>query len=150
MNKNYTIVALVIFLAAVGVAVYGFTGKKTAEETFTPPAPASDSKSALTRINEEDAITVAVTPVTLSGDPLEFEIVMDTHAGSLDADLETAASLKDSAGKTYAPLAVEGDPPGGHHRSALLKFPKPDSSGQITLILRGVGEVPERTFSWNP
>jgi hypothetical protein len=62
----------------------------------------------------------------------------------------TAVSvLSDGKGHDKKPLSWQGDPPGGHHRKGVLAF-KPFSSAPETLTvnIRQVGSVPERTFTW--
>lgn len=57
--------------------------------------------------------------------------------------------LIDGAGREYAPLAWDGDPPGGHHREGILKFKalaqKPET---IKLAIRGIGGINEQIFAW--
>ena len=48
------------------------------------------------------------------------------------------------------PMAWEGDPPGGHHRKGVLVFkPLDPMPATITLDVREVGGVADRTFTWN-
>lgn len=57
--------------------------------------------------------------------------------------------LVDASGKQYRPLAWEGDPPGGHHRKGVLVFESIDPPPRsVTLKLRRIGSVPERSFTW--
>lgn len=99
--------------------------------------------------SSEGAVIVTVLPKTVSESGWEFEITLDTHSGALDEDMVAVAVLVDDAGKEYAPLAWEGDSPGGHHREGILKFealaPKPET---IKLVIRGVGGISERVFIW--
>ncbi len=112
----------------------------------------SKSSSLETKENTEGPVSVAVTPLSLDNGPptWNFEIVLDTHSGSLDADLVAVSELVDDQGKSYKPISWEGDNPGGHHREGVLKFnpisPKPKS---VELKIKNVGGVPERRFKWD-
>jgi len=79
-----------------------------------------------------------------------FQITLTTHAGSLDEDLVEISSLVDEEGNKLDPIRWEGADPGGHHREGTLVFPqfsqKPKS---VKLILKDIGEIPERSFIWN-
>ncbi len=95
-------------------------------------------------------MTVVVTPLELgAGEPAVFQLVFDTHSVDLDFDVAAAAKLTDDQGTTFGASAWSGDPPGGHHRKGTLTFPK--TIGQaisVTLTLRGIAGVKERTFRW--
>ncbi|HEY7459950.1 MAG TPA: hypothetical protein VH765_14495, partial [Xanthobacteraceae bacterium] len=69
-------------------------------------------------------VRVVVTPTALGPGAAvwEFQVVMDTHSKPLNEDLAQAAALVDDDGKRHAPVAWQGDPPGGHHRKGVLKF----------------------------
>jgi hypothetical protein len=58
--------------------------------------------------------------------------------------------LKDNSGRVYQATTWEGSGPGGHHRKGILEFPKLEGNTEsITLIIRKVAKVPERTFEWS-
>jgi len=100
--------------------------------------------------NRENSVRIDVIPVQLTFDqPAKFEIRLNTHSVNLSQDLVTVSTLTDSNGKKYLPSKWDGSPPGGHHRSGILEFPaingKPES---VTLTIREVASVPERTFTW--
>jgi hypothetical protein len=60
------------------------------------------------------------------------------------------SSLKDNTGRVYQATAWQGSEPGGHHRKGVLEFPKlEDNTDSITLIIRNVANVLERTFEWS-
>lgn len=94
-------------------------------------------------IQEADGVTFNVVP-RVSGSEILFDIVMDTHQGSLDIDLTKAVVLRDK-NSTSQPIGWSGDPPGGHHRKGVLTFSKPDGSFELLLNIGG------RTvsFKWN-
>ena len=93
-------------------------------------------------------VTVKATPRALSGGAWEFDIVFDTHTQELKDDLMKSAALV-ADGKTLAPAAWQGDPPGGHHRKGVLKFdavnPRPKT---MELTIARSGEPKARSFRW--
>lgn len=103
------------------------------------------------RSNRENRVRVDVKPVQLTpGQPPRFEVRMNTHSETLGEDMVAVSSLKDNAGRVYQATAWQGSGPGGHHRKGVLEFPKlEDNTDSITLIIRKVANVPERTFEWS-
>ena len=101
-----------------------------------------------TKSSSAGGVTVKAVPRALSGGVWEFEIAFDTHSQDLKDDLVKSASLV-AGGKTLAPAAWEGDPPGGHHRKGVLKFnainPPPQ---EIELRIARPGEPQARSFRW--
>jgi len=80
---------------------------------------------------------------------MKFDVSMNTHQGSLDLDLTKISFLEDDKGNMYQPLSWEGSPPGGHHRSGTLGFPRlREKTKFIKLIIKSVYDVPERVFKW--
>lgn len=126
----------------------------------TPSAPAASTSgdtapvgSDLTQTKEEASVTVTVTPLNLA-DPsaatLDFEVSLDTHSVDLAYNLMSIAILRSDAGEEVQPTKWNGPGGGGHHMSGTLSFPQMQDRGQsLTLILRGVANVPERAFEWN-
>ena len=102
------------------------------------------------RSNRENRVRVDVKPVQLTpGQPARFEVRMNTHSETLGEDMVAVSSLKDNAGRVYQATAWQGSAPGGHHRKGVLEFPDlEDNTASITLILKGIANVPERTFMW--
>lgn len=104
-----------------------------------------------TKTDDRSPVTIKVTPVEFGKDAKtwKFQIVLDTHSGSLDQDPTKVISLSDDKGNIYQPIAWEGPGPGGHHREGVLQFtslsPAPPA---ITLKIRDVGGVTERNFIW--
>jgi len=111
------------------------------QKTDQAVVPTFESKS-----DDQAGITVTVTPVSFD-ESSNFEIILDTHSGDLSVDLAKVATLVDSAGKSYLPVAWEGDPPEGHHRSGILKFPLVDTDGFVIKIV-DVSGGEERVFEW--
>jgi hypothetical protein len=99
---------------------------------------------------EANRVQVDVKPVQLAtGKPANFEVRMSTHSVELDQDLTAVCSLRDDQGREYKPLKWKGSPPGGHHRSGVLAFPPLEGNPKsVTLIIRTIASVPQRTFAW--
>ncbi len=104
------------------------------------------------RASDAGDIKVVVTPKVLNATARvwEFEIVMDTHTKPLKDDLVQVAVLVDAAGRRYAPIAWQGDPPGGHHRKGVLQFTAPtEMPVAVELQIAGIGGVATRMFRWD-
>jgi hypothetical protein len=98
----------------------------------------------------ENMVQVEVKPVQLTaGKPASFEVSMNTHSVDLSQDLTAVATLKDDQGREYKPWNWQGSSPGGHHRSGTLAFPAlAVNAKSVTLIIRKIADVPERSFQW--
>lgn len=105
-------------------------------------------RSITSRVNR---VTVDVRPEQLAnGQPVKFLVRMNTHSVNLAEDMLAVSELRDNKGNTYQPLNWQGSPPGGHHRSGTLEFPKLEGTPKtVTLIIRNVSLVPERIFQWD-
>ncbi len=110
-----------------------------------PAATAFDTKS-----NSGGSVSVDVRPASLSpGQPVAFDVAMNTHSVDLIDDMIQIAILRDDAGKIYNPVAWEGPGGGGHHRSGTLKFAALAGKPKyVELIIKGLAKVPERVFRW--
>ena len=109
-----------------------------------------DARAYEMKSNGENRVRVDVKPVQLApGQPAKFEVRMNTHSETLGEDMVAVSSLKDNAGRVYQATAWQGSAPGGHHRKGVLEFPDlADSAATITLIIKGIANVPERIFEW--
>lgn len=104
-----------------------------------------------TKTDDRAPVTIKVTPVEFgkSAGTWKFDIVFDTHSGSLDEDPREIATLIDEEGNAYRSLAWEGAGPGGHHREGVLVFAPISPLPQlITLKIQAIGGIAERTFTW--
>lgn len=103
-----------------------------------------------TQTSNRSAVTLKVTPKTVHGDVLEFEMVFDTHTQELNDDLLKSAVLVGRDGTQVVPTAWNGDPPSGHHRKGVLQFnapkPRPDV---LELRVSRPGEPAPRVFKWD-
>ena len=98
----------------------------------------------------ENGVRVEVVPIQVEqGRQIRFEVRMNTHSVPLDQDLMTVSALKDDRGNIFDPVSWKGSPPGGHHRSGILSFPKMSANmNMLTLIFKGVSGVEKREFQW--
>ncbi len=113
--------------------------------------PAQAQSGALSaRTSDANGVRIVVKPKPVAaGAAWEFDVTMDTHTTPLDADLTKAAVLLDDNQQRYAATAWTGDPPGGHHRKGVLRFPAP--AGKITSFevqMEEVGGSAKRVFRW--
>jgi hypothetical protein len=97
-----------------------------------------------------NGVRVTVIPTVLVPDQqAKFDLSFNTHSVELDQDLTAVAELNDDQGRSLRPRQWDGSPPGGHHRKGTLIFPAlPASVKSVTLTIRNVADVPERTFTW--
>lgn len=104
-----------------------------------------------TKSNSGGSVDVEVTPTALNiGEPMAFDLAMNTHSVDLSDDMTQIAVLRDDAGKEYKPTAWEGGEPGGHHRAGVLKFAALTSKPKyLELVIKGLARVPERVFRWD-
>lgn len=128
--------------------IFTVIGILAATGTVAPSAVAGPDLA--TRTNDSGGVRVVVTPKSVgTGAVWEFDVTMSTHVEPLNADLVKTAALVDGDNRRYTPLAWEGDPPGGHHRKGVLRFPSPaQSGGTFKLQIGGVGGNSVRTFQW--
>lgn len=122
-----------------------------AGQTPMPEAPATG----LTQVNEGGEVTVKATWLADQERPT-FSIALDTHSVALDGyDLAQLAVLRvDDV--TVSPIRWAA-PAGGHHREGTLTFPSTSNQGnqliteqsqKVELVLRRIGNVPERVLTW--
>lgn len=104
-----------------------------------------------TQSQSAGSVDVDVTPKVLEvGQPLAFQIVMNTHSVDLGDDMTQITILRDETGKEYRPTTWEGQAPGGHHRSGLVKFDSLTVKPKfVELVIKGLAKIPERIFRWD-
>ncbi|MHB1390612.1 MAG: hypothetical protein ACYCXF_05160 [Thermoleophilia bacterium] len=139
-----TVAALAVFAGACGG---GDQKSDTAGDIATSASGALLPK----QTSQSGEVEVAVAPTGLSAAAVtwDFKISIDSQGAELNEDLMSAAVLVDDSGREYMAVGYEGDPPGGTHREGIVKFapisPEPKT---VTLKLRGVGGIGERSFAW--
>lgn len=126
-------------IVVLAVAVFGLTA--CGSSSSPKAAPAFDARKIT--VGEID---VSITPIRLDATGAEFNIVFDTHAGSLDTDVAGNATLTVNTTRWTAPI-WSGDGPGGHHRSGTLRFTAAGpATGTAELTISGLS-APANT-SW--
>lgn len=111
----------------------------------------SEAQEGLTRRDTQGPVTVAVTLIhaPVPGAPVRAKVVLDTHSAGLDGvAFEQAVALRTAEGAEVRATAVEQTSGSGHHREAVLVFPPSASGGSIQIVVKNVGGVAERTFTW--
>lgn len=156
---------IIVGLAAVTLFYFGIFNREQPQPSNNPLRQ-SDSEASQqteqpvntaqgnweTKVDDQPPITIKVTPIEFGkgAETWKFQVVLDTHSGSLDDDLLTVVSLADDQGDTYRPTAWEGPGPGGHHLEGTLTFnPVQPLPGYVELKIKNVGGVPKRSFRWN-
>ena len=113
----------------------------------------SEAQEGLTRRDAQGSVTVVVTllPASTPGAPIKAKVVLDTHSVALDGvAFEQAVVVRTPDGAEVPPTAVEQASGSGHHREAVLVFPPVAQPGPVRIVVRNVGGVAERTFTWEP
>lgn len=114
-------------------------------------AGSSEAQERLTKRDGQGPVSVSV---TLSAAPevgalLKAKVVLDTHSVALDGiKFEEAVALRLPDGTDIAPAAVEQATGSGHHREAVLVFAPLARPGDVHIVVKNVGGVAERSFSW--
>jgi hypothetical protein len=123
----------------------------TKAPTATSPAASNTAASFEIQSSSGGSVTVDVKPTTLIvGEPVVFEVAMNTHSVNLADDMTKISFLRDDAGQEYKPTAWDGAEGGGHHRSGSLKFAALTSKPKyVELVIKGLAQVPERVFKWD-
>lgn len=146
---------IIIGLAAVALFYFGIFNRKQPQPSNNqqieqPVNTVRDNWE--TKTDDQPPVTIKITPVELGKgtETWKFQIVFDTHSGSLDDDLLAAVSLVDDKGNIYQKISWEGPGPGGHHREGTLAFnPIQPPPKYVELKIKDVGGVLERSFRWN-
>lgn len=154
------VLATLLLVACAGAPTPTAAPVSTKAPTATSPAvsnlaasSASKSNGAAfeTQSNAGGSVTVDVKPATLIvGEPVVFDVAMNTHSVDLSDDMTKISILRDDAGQEYKPTAWDGPEGGGHHRSGSLKFAAlATKSKYVELVIKGLAQVPERVFKWD-
>ena len=136
-------------------SVSNITPAPTEDPALLPIFPNAAGNSDLSRLDEQGAVVVEVTPLNLDtpADTLEFDITMNTHSVDLIMDLAALSVLSTDTGLRLQ--ATEWDATaGGHHVSGKLIFPAMNDGTSIledasTLTLTIVNvDAASRVFEW--
>jgi hypothetical protein len=109
----------------------------------------------MTRIDEQGAVVIEVTPLNLAtlSDQLEFDVSMNTHSVDLSMDLATLATLTADTGVMIQATLWEA-PLGGHHVEGKLIFPATkdgksilEDASKLTLTIANL-DAASRIFEW--
>ena len=133
---------------------------ETPLQTDPQPAPASTEFASpvnvsATRIDEQGAIIIEITPLNLASptDTFEFDVVMTTHSIDLSMDLATQSTLTTDTGVSVESTFWDA-PLGGHHVEGKLIFPVTkdgksilEGATKLTLTITNV-DAPTRIFEW--
>lgn len=172
MNRAVgVVIALFVVIVGAWAALVAFGQQERASRlpTAVPniSSPAGGEAGKLTRSDKGEAnVNVSATYMTgkvFAEDPalkkpdydpksqIVFLVAMNTHVVDLSTyKLDKLAVLAQSDGSEVKPLGpwISVQEAMGHHRSGYLKFKRP-ADGPVTLIIKAVGGVPERRFTWD-
>lgn len=104
-----------------------------------------------TKQDRQGPVSVGVTLMLPpdGGAPLKVKVVLDTHSVALDGiKFEEAVVLYTPDGAAVASTGVEQATGSGHHRQAVVAFPPLPGPGDVRIVVKGVGGIAERSFSW--
>ena len=149
MNKKILLLVSAIAVVIIAGLILTNRGK---EDTNSSNGNESLSSALSAVTSNEGGVEVIVTPINISkGSPeWSFGVSLTTHAGDLSENMVEVSELTFGSGEILRPAKWEGSPPGGHHRSGVLKFfGNSKIASGITLKIKNVGGVPEREFTWN-
>ncbi len=104
-----------------------------------------------TRTSEGGEVTVVVDWAGPSAGTV-FDVTLDTHSVDLDPLDLADAVLRNDRGETLKPRPWAA-PKGGHHRQGTLAFEGDADrfladARWVELVVKGVGELPERSLRW--
>ncbi len=156
MNGTKVVWGLTAIIVALGIwsifLVVHPTPSPTQAATPAPAPQAQPADQSKTQTNEEGNVSVAVTPVDLVvGKPAKFSVAINNHMISLDFDMSAISRMSDDKGTEYGAPQWDGAAPGGHHRSGTLTFSPSITAGvsKVTVVLKGIGSIPERIFMFS-
>lgn len=144
MRKTSVIITILLVSLGVGL-VYrkvqdAGAGGSATEEIRSP------ERVLATKTDTQSDIEVQVTPKVIpEQSAVEFEITLITHSVDLNQDMVKVSTLMDETGRVYKPASWNGSPPGGHHRSGILRFEGIVDMATIALTIDVGGE---RIFRW--
>jgi hypothetical protein len=101
-------------------------------------------------IDRQAGIRVSVLPVSLTrGHQARFKVWITTHSGELNQNMLKISLLLDDQDREYSPIRWKGSQPGGRYYHGDLFFPPLDDNVKwVKLLIKGVGGVENRDFTW--
>lgn len=146
MNAQRAPAALIV---AFGILLAGCSS--SAPATAGPVSGSASPSGAQTRTSDGGEVTVVVDWAGPSAGAV-FHVTLDTHSVDLDALDLVDAILRNDRGETLKPRPWAA-PKGGHHRQGTLSFEGDATrflaeARWIELVVKGVGELPERSLRW--
>ncbi|MDO8555316.1 MAG: hypothetical protein Q7R75_02010 [bacterium] len=160
MNRYKTIV-LVTLIATGGLLswlVFKNNGEKIVEPVSSNQYAPNQNTGAQTddaikleeQTNSEGGLSISIQPVDFSFEkPVQLEITFTTHQGDIDINLTNQALLIDERNNQLKPISWSGGN-GGHHLRGILVFPSiPKENSKMTLVIKDIYGVKERTFLWS-
>ena len=112
--------------------------------------PAALAQESLRKVDRQGPVTVSATLLVppAAGIPIKVRVALDTHSVDLDGvAFESNVALRRPDGSEVA-ATVEQVTGSGHHRTAVLAFPAPGDVAQIRVVVKNVGGIAERIFTW--
>lgn len=146
MNAQRARAALIV---AVGVLLVGCSSSIAV--TSGPVGATASPSGTVTRTSDGGEVTVVVDWAGPSAGAA-FDVTLDTHSVDLDPLDLGDAILRNDRGETLKPRPWAA-PKGGHHRQGTLSFEGDAArfladARWIELVVKGVGELPERSLLW--
>lgn len=145
-----------VLLIVIPLIIWSFGGRQDAKTagvtglaSTATPSPVAKSDSG------EGGVTVTAQPVITGGEDIIFEFTIDTHSGDLtDFPVLEKVSLV-SGDREVLPKEWRETASSGHHRAGKLVFkvgeiPRQarDTVGELELVIRDLGGIPERKLEW--
>ena len=109
----------------------------------------SEAQGDASQRNTQGPVSVTVALVEAPGADrlVKVSVALDTHSVSLDSiKFEETVRVRTPEGAETAPVGVEQAKGSGHHRQAVLVFPAPAQGGELRIVVKDIGGVPERAF----
>lgn len=150
--KTIAIIALIVAGGLLSWFVFGNNSAKIAGPLLNETDPNAQTGGIIKlgeQTNNEGSLSIGAKPVDFTfGKPVQIEITFTTHQGDLNFDPAKQAVLVSDDGQLQ-PVSWSGRN-GGHHLRGILAFPQiSKDSSKMTLIIRDIYGVKERTFLWN-
>ncbi|MDO8503975.1 MAG: hypothetical protein Q7S60_04800 [bacterium] len=145
MRKPSVIIAILLISLGLGL-VYRVVRDAGGGMVSATQETRSPEQALVTKTDSQNDVEVQVTPKAIPEEKaIEFEIILTTHSVELSQDLVAVSSLVDQTARVYKPTSWEGSPPGGHHRSGVLRF---EGIVDTTTVILMIDVGGERVFRW--